>query len=307
MFARHEAASPKQETNASPAEIFKDRAETLGIEKAYQSFISDYADKEFSIQHPAMHEVGRALYQVAGLPGFGVCDASFAFGCYHSFLAQAIAENGLSIVPDLAEACRKKYGAGNETGCTHGIGHGVVEYLGSNNLAEALELCSKTGQTNPLFGCTSGAFMEYNQPTTFEGGVAYSNLRKPGDDLLAPCDSLSTEDWRSSCFFEIPLWWKGTIKDDVKIGNLCLKAEGARERESCFMGWGTIVAENSSYSVEKAGSICGLIKDVKGASECRFGIAMRWDADGKHSREGREICRGGDKEIEKKCLDIVPQ
>lgn len=274
----------------------------IGAEKAYQEFKKKYADKAFGVQHQAAHDAGRTLYDKVGTSGFSICDSSFAFGCYHALLGRAIADRGVGIIPDLASACRLRYGS-NDTGCKHGIGHGIMEFLGRKKLLQALELCKETGQTHPLFGCTSGVFMEYNNATIFRGGQAYPDIRPVNfKNLHEPCDSLISEDFRSSCYFEIGLWWKTVLGNDYsRVGNLCVEVDGSKERESCFRGWGTVVAENIDYNPSRAREVCNFIKDKFGAANCIAGAAMRFNSDGKHMDEGRELCEIIDKDVIADC------
>src|SRR3989344_4330329 len=135
----------------------------IGIEKTYRQFKSEYKDIHFGSQHTAAHIIGELIYEKAGIKGIIFCDATFAFGCYHSFFGNALANSGPDVIPEIDKSCIDKFGPFG-TGCQHGIGHGLMEYFGHENLLAALDACSVTFQKNPLFGCTSGVFMEYNVP-----------------------------------------------------------------------------------------------------------------------------------------------
>ncbi len=281
--------------------LWANRIDVVGGEKAYQEFVRNYASKPFDKQHAGAHIMGLLLYEKMGIAGLSACDPSFAFGCYHSFFGRAIAEEGTYIISKLAEECRSRYGEMG-TGCEHGIGHGIMEYVGSGKLTYALELCEKTKQKNPLFGCTSGVFMEYNDPTTFEKGIAH-RTRRPihPDNLQEPCDTVP-ERYRTSCYFEIPLWWKNVLgKNYEKIGNLCDKAVATEEKEACFKGWGTVVAENVDYEPIRARDICTMIDNNRGALFCQLGVALRFFGTGKHEEEGKEMCNYIGEDLSAQC------
>ncbi len=288
--------------NGTESSVLANRIDVVGGEKAYQEFVRDYASKPFDKQHEGAHIMGLLLYEKMGIEGFSACDSSFAFGCYHSFFGRALAEGGTDIISKLALGCRSRYGEMG-TGCEHGIGHGIMEYVGSGKLTYALELCDKTLQKNPLFGCTSGVFMEYNDPTTFENGIVYRKMRPINpDNLQEPCDTVP-EKYRTSCYFEIPLWWKNVLgKNYEKIGNLCDKATGKEEKEACFKGWGTVVAENVDYDPTRARDICNMINNKRGAMFCQLGVALRFFGTGKHKEEGKEMCGYLDKDLAIECL-----
>ena len=259
---------------------------------AYDEFKRLYADAPFASQHESAHILGALLYESQGLSGISICDESFAFGCYHGFFGRVIADKGTSIIPGLAQTCRDRFGA-LSTGCEHGIGHGIMEYTGRAHLLEGLALCKETKQANELYGCTSGLFMEYNSSMMFRNGVAYSDVR-PLDvkDPLAPCDSIVPAPYRTSCYFEIGLWWKGQVDSEYEtIGNWCTKAGTQAERDACYRGWGTVVAESVDHNPAEAKKICDLIHNSSGAAVCALGVASRFFPAG-YPQAAREMCSG---------------
>lgn len=272
----------------------------------YDEFKKNYADAPFATQHESAHIIGAVLYESKGIGGILICDESFAFGCYHGFFGRVIADKGTSIIPELAENCRGRFGA-QSTGCEHGIGHAIMEYTGRTKLLEALELCEQTKQANELYGCTSGLFMEYNSSMVFKEGVAYSDLR-PFDtkDPLAPCDSSVPTPYRTSCYFEIGLWWKGQLGTDYeKIGNLCAKADLQTERDACYRGWGTVVAESVDHNPAEAKRVCDLIHDSSGAAVCALGVASRFFPAG-YPQAAQEICTTLSGSLARECLSLSP-
>ena len=276
-------------TTENDAMRWADRINQVGADNAYKEFVDEYASVPFAEQHPAAHIIGKMLYKQSGISGLTVCDPSFAFGCYHGFFGRVIADRGTGIIPLLADSCRKRYGA-NSTGCEHGIGHGIMEYTGRSGLLEALQLCKGTEQANELYGCTSGLFMEYNSSMVFRDGVAYTDER-PLDmkNPLAPCDTVPTP-YRTSCYFEIGLWWKGQMGADYeKIGNLCTEAATGPERDACYRGWGTVVAESVGHTPAEAKRVCGLIRAPFGADTCALGVASRFFPAG-YPQAAQEMC-----------------
>jgi len=270
----------------------------------YAHFVAGLADKPFAEQHLAAHVMGQRLYEDLGVDGFGVCDESFAFGCYHAFFGGAIHDSGPEIVGELAEACRKRFGE-NSTGCEHGIGHGLIEQFGREGLLKALELCDITRQKHPLFGCTGGVFMEFNSAITFPKGDAIVDVRTPDPgNLHAPCTDVP-EKYRTSCYFEIGLWWKQALGDDyVKIGNMCRDATTVSERRACARGWGTVVAENVGYNAEQAHALCGSITDPPLSGECDLGVAMRFFGTGRYITEGKRMCEMIHTGLREECTSL---
>ena len=283
------------------ATIWKESIVAEGPARAYAEFKTEYEKKPFALQHIAAHTIGAALYDSVGTDGFSTCDESFAFGCFHGFFSRAVADKGAGIIATLADACRAKYGD-NATGCEHGIGHGIMEYLGFASLVKGLALCDETHQADPRFGCTSGVFMEYNDRISFSTTSAKNILRKPDSaNMHAPCNTVVPERFRDSCYFEIGLWWKDVLGPEYeKIGNMCADAPAAN-RESCWKGWGAVVAENVGYGAEKAKQLCGLIHEKRGAEFCDLGVAMRFFGTGTETRAGERMCEGLDADIALSC------
>lgn len=274
----------------TPAQ-WEERIRAVGSERAYKEFIDAFANSPFEQQHSGAHVFGALLYRVEGIDGMPTCDSSFAFGCYHAFFGEFIADRGTDAIGELAESCRTKFGDA-DTGCTHGIGHGIVENLGRERLTEAIALCQKTGQKDPLYGCSSGVFMEYNHSTIITKDGIRVDVRQPTEgDVHAPCYALVSEDARASCYFEIALWWRHLFGDDFKkIGNLCTTVPEKEMRPICFKGWGTTVAENVDYTVAGAKELCGLIENAEGVSWCQVGVALRFIGTGSHQKEAHELC-----------------
>lgn len=269
--------------------------------EAYEIMKAEYSRLPFAEQHEAAHLFGIALYDSEGQDGIAVCDAAFAFGCFHGFFARAVANTGTGIVGELAALCKAKFGR-NSTGCEHGIGHGIMEYTGRDGLAEALSLCEKTGQVHPLYGCTSGLFMEYNSAMMFRDGVAYRDVRPydPGEPL-APCDSKVPAKHRTSCYFEMGLWWKERLGDDyARIGDLCAQAATAEERDACYRGLGTVVAENVGHDAREAIRLCGQIDAHRGEQVCMLGVASRFYPAG-HPEEGALVCASLESPLDSEC------
>lgn len=295
FFARgpEKEASPPSTAEAQTVIYWKSRIEKLGTKKAYEEIKKYASDKPFGEGHTVAHIFGKLLYDTDGIDGFSICDEALSYGCYHSFLGRAVGDLGISAIPELAKECHDIYGDA-DTGCKHGIGHGIMEHEGRGNLLKALELCKETDQKQPLFGCTSGLFMEYNTAMMFRGGEAYVDVRSVDPKKpYAPCDTLESSDFRASCYFEIGLLWKHAYGDDfAKIAGLCSALPNEDDAYACAQGWGTVVAENVDHESEKARAACDLMKGERIATGCRVGVAMRWNGDGVHARQAGEMCAG---------------
>lgn len=276
---------------------------SLGGEAAYQFFKDQYLKKYPKNIHYITHIFGEQLYKKEGLSGVTVCDGYFAYGCYHGFIISAIQDKGVEIVLQLSEECIRKNGP-QETGCRHGIGHGLLEYLGGNQLQKALEICSTLQKVSPL-GCTQGVFMEYNRPGMMGMSNQFLGLRKLEDEkkLLEPCSSLP-EKFMISCYYEQSQWWVGVLQGDYKrIGTLCAGLGGKDVSKSCVLGVGVIAGQQTEYNIEKTISLCSQMPDVNSQVDCRSGAGWVFKVNPNFRDQAVQMCTDLKAGYMGKCLD----
>jgi len=242
------------------------RMDAVGQVLAYAEFKAEFAEVSYGKQHAASHIFGELLYDKLGIDGVSVCDSAFAFGCYHAFFGKAVAVEGIEVLPRFHRACIEKFGD-LSLPCRHGIGHGIITFIGEDNILDALELCA-TLSDEPLGGCTSGVFMEYNFRTMSDptGQAALTRPLKESDPY-EPCRSLP-EEFRQSCFFEMPQWWGSIYAGDYeKVGQLCSQVEG-NARSACFMGAGNYIAPFTDHDVEKTIFQCNKMPSAEASALC---------------------------------------
>lgn len=280
-----------------------ERMEEIGSAKAYEEFKKTYAHENFGTQHSLAHVMGELLYEEEGIAGLAVCDSDFAFGCYHSFFGRALSEQGLEVIPELDKVCVDKYGPLG-TGCLHGIGHGLREYMGEDKLVEALEACALTTQLKDLFGCTSGVFMEHNVPIVITDDAApYTTARKLNpENPYEPCNTIVPTRFRKSCYYEMPQWWNQVVNFDYKkVGELCAGIEDKEESKSCYLGAGNVAAPSAQYNVAETIKRCNLMPDEEGVLLCRSGASWSFFAEPTARHLSPELCKGLGPEVESQC------
>lgn len=242
LYIAHQIALQIEETQETAGErppwgIFLENGDTKGaVEVLYQ-----YAEnKNSQKQHDLAHQFGEDLYNYKGAKGLGYCTSEYNFGCYHEFLALAILEKGLSITQELNKTCQNK--SLNFFSCQHGLGHGILTYLGyeKESLHEALEVCLIL-KAPPVNGCFGGVFMEYNMRTMIKSEILGPRVAS-GDDLGELCNNV--EDYaKKSCVYWISQWWQYIFShlsysdSFTKMGNLCLEFNNDLH-PYCFYGIG---------------------------------------------------------------------
>lgn len=283
-------------------EHWRERINSLGADAAYEAFKADNESTPYGMQHAKAHLFGDVLYQVEGVAGVSTCDTAFAFGCYHSFFGRAIATEGLGVIHELDRACIDAYGL-KGLGCQHGLGHGVLSYVGEENLDAALDECDTLTWDGPIGGCTSGVFMEYNFRTMEDpSGVS---VREPEDGALhAPCRSID-EAFRLACYFEQPQWWQALFRDGegfVRVGELCGEVVDAAERRVCYMGTGNAISSVSNASIDRVIEECTHMPSSEGRTQCLTGGAWIISADPDRTEPWERICEDLTGSARETCL-----
>lgn len=265
----------------------------------YSSFQKKNAAAPQTRQHFSAHVMGGLLADALGTKGITVCDASFGFGCFHGFFARLISSGGTALISSLDQECVAKYGPFG-TGCQHGIGHGVLEYVGYTNLSKALELCKETTQKVPLLGCVTGVFMEYNTPLAgAENGLIPDRRKFDPDHPYEPCTSVAPE-YQGSCYLELGHWLVSSVGTDISnLERVCGGLSGDA-RKYCFLGIGDVTAPMHSYSLSESTAFCDQFTET-GALYCRAGVSWALFANPEYRPNAKAACTFTDAEKSAEC------
>ena len=264
--------SPKTTSSKDLREELRNSLQEKRGRDAFDKLKKEYLDENYSLQHSAAHIFGEELFDAHGVVGIEVCDEAFGFGCFHGFFSRAVSGNGIEIARSLDEVCVEKFGL-EGLGCPHGIGHGLGEYFGPENLSQQLSVCGSLAWQGELFGCQQGVFMEFNFPTEFGSDGATPKVREVNEeDLFFPCGGVETK-FKKACFFELPYWWDQVFSHDYEIiGEYCgeLTADLA---PYCFKGAGAASLEIGGFAVERSVSDCKSMPDAVSTTLCLSGAS----------------------------------
>jgi len=299
-----------QNTEKKPVKdmaIWENQIANKGGKKAYDQFKNAYSTKSFSVAHLASHIFGASLYKIEGASGITTCDDSFSFGCYHGFFSQAIAINGLQVVKKLSQTCDDKFGLKYSSPCKHGIGHGLVEFLGhdKDHLIQALESCKTKDlkdKQEQHFGCYSGVFMEYNFPIYIGANNAEMGIREMGEnEPYETCETIP-ERYKSSCYFSIGQWWEKVYSYDYdKLGEFCNKIPNITYADTCFKGIGNVVGPSSNYNPEEIIKRCAKMPTSEGVSWCVSTAAWTVLEQTKNKNDAIATCKNLNSDQKKLC------
>jgi len=280
---------------------WENRIKGAGGKQAYgefkQAYLSDYPNNI----HYIAHIFGTALYKTEGTKGMTHCDSNFAYGCYHGFILKALSESGDSIVSKLNQTCIENIRR-DETGCRHGIGHGLLEYFGHNNLEKALKLCASIQNVTPL-GCTQGVFMGYNRPMS-DNENKFLEVRSldQESEIYKPCEDLPDE-FQISCYYEQSQWWTKLFSQNYsKVGNLCESLKKSRTQIACYLGVGVIAGQTTGFNVEKTIENCTKMPNMLSNIYCRSGAGWVFKANPNYKKQAALLCEGLKETDEEFCI-----
>lgn len=282
-------------TSASSEKEWQARIATIGGRAAYKELERSVRFFDEGKKHTQAHFFGGALYEVDGLAGLSVCDTQFSYGCFHEFLGRAIADLGISSVRELNALCFQALGS-NGLSCQHGIGHGVQAFFGYTepDLLEALDACADVAHIDPIGGCYSGVFMEYN----FQTSLGEQAVTRTSDNKDSPCDVV-VDRYRDACVFSQPQWWYQSIvapKEDPytfsSLGGYCESlARTSSEIEQCYRGIGNIVPQVAEYNPARTRALCEAVStDSKRRLWC-FSSAANSIGVTTTIRDAEQVCR----------------
>lgn len=210
--------------------------------------------------HLLNHESGEFAYKKYGSAGIAYCKDYFLGSCYHGVVLETIAHDGTAGLAHIS-ACWKA----NETvriQCAHGIGHGLLAWVGYKHLPQALALCDQLAQDVegfPTFNCYDGVFME--NIWAIHSGTTSPDQWARKEDPYYPCDDPRIEDaWEAGCWAEQPsLVYQATNGDIETVSNLCDSLGESALKTQCFEGLARQIHPAAQGSAEKVAELCGRV------------------------------------------------
>ena len=277
----------------------------VGPEAGYRGLKKSYEHEVFMVQHSAIHLFGALFYEKFGLKGIRYCDNSFGFGCFHSFFATASSKEGNNMLFDLDKECDRISDRVDVFTCQHGIGHSLLAHgqMSDKELLNALGLCDTLSHKEPISGCKSGAFMEYNfrSMASIERAGAMTMRSFDIHAPYAPCSWLP-DVFLEACHFAQTQWWDNVLDHDyARMGKLCAAITNEKYLISCFMGVGNVASEYVNYDVPSVITICKKMPMKKGAEECLVNASWTFWSESRLRDKVPEICKQADEAVRIRC------
>jgi hypothetical protein len=255
-------------------ETWKNKLDRAKPDQVYSEFKKAYHNINTNDAHTYSHIFGALLYINLGVKGIDICDSDFAYGCYHSFMAKAIEEQGTSVIYTLSRHCEDNLLdlQSVTTGCQHGVGHGILSYYGYtlHSLSHAVSVCQGFETPDERKACEAGVYMEYDFRTMLlDEGVRREFVQS---DPYDPCDKLEKK-LQYSCYYWHMQWVIDTfytrmsIDDEFKeIGKMCSEIKETDNKQQCFSGAGHFVGQYVYWDIPIAAKVCKEFSDYGNAA-----------------------------------------
>ena len=253
--------------------------------------------------HTLAHIIGNNIYKKNSFVGIGICDPTFAYGCYHGVTEQFLLNEGPEKIRETMGMCRDIFPSKlqkNELpyySCIHGIGHGLLTW---NNLVleKALYDCDRLDEQERSY-CYDGVFMEFSSSApqnSFDtqnlwsvctdlnekyamGCARYLPSMLQGkflmtqDDTITFCKSAPTKTLRDGCTdnFAFSLAYTGNDTINV-IESTCKKIDTEEYQSRCITtAAGELVFQGYQDSKENANKLCDSLSN-KWQVECHESV-----------------------------------
>ncbi len=219
--------------------------------------------------HELAHIIGNESYRESGIEGVKICDATFAFGCFHGVTEAMLLKEGPSKIKEIEKECLELFPPGisqDNTGCIHGTGHGIYTWEGGD-LKKSLADCDIISEPYRQY-CYDGVFMENSTAS----GVQVFDPKDPWKF----CTDLNERYHRNCARYQSQVFL-GTNRgaDSSKVvGGYCAQGTSLLLRETCYESLGYYVAQNSLGDPMAAWNSCSTIKGAEGVAICTTGAAI---------------------------------
>lgn len=216
--------------------------------------------------HEMAHIIGNASYKKSGLKGIGICDATYAYGCFHGVTEGMLLKEGTSKVKDIENGCLAMFPpqvSEDYTGCIHGTGHGLYTWEGGD-IKKALLDCDMVSEPYRQY-CYDGVFME---------NASSGEMKKDlGNDPWKFCTDLD-ERYHHNCARYQSQFFFMVLKDPELVGKNCSLGNTKILRETCYESLGYYIAQQYVGVPSKIIVDCAKMPTKEGIAICTTGSAI---------------------------------
>jgi hypothetical protein len=253
---------PQVQTEQQAENMLEEIAASTGVNAAFQYLKTSWGDRPIQA-HVLAHLIGKIAYEQLGKNGIRICDPSFAFGCYHGFLAALVQDLGDRGIDIARTGCHALPHQGDVIACLHGIGHGVMEWKGE--IHRAIARCEQFPLTERAY-CFDGAYMDFDIDAMEYGDRTVTSTENPwsfctGNRMPKNAQPMCI---RNQTFLLISM---GKTPQDVAVACASLPAE---LKEMCISSIGIYSADKKGRSAEMTERTCASFPAAKDVTDCEI-------------------------------------
>ena len=266
--------------------MITEMAQKDGVGASYQYLKVGWEKKPLQA-HELAHLIGRLDYEQLGVRGITLCDANFAFGCYHGFFEVMLKEQGTTGVEVARQACIALTGDEIIQACLHGMGHGIM--ASKDSIPDSLTQCSLFPK-DERFSCFDGIFMEYNMGIMEKRS---STTIPTQDDPWKFCE-VTLKEARPACIrnqatyilASHALAQESTIHSCTTLPN--------EEKKMCISSVGYFAGDRRNGSADDIKNFCGALDASEDYSYCIFSAVseMSFQSHHDHLVVMKNLCEG---------------
>ncbi|OGI67204.1 hypothetical protein A3A05_00565 [Candidatus Nomurabacteria bacterium RIFCSPLOWO2_01_FULL_41_12] len=223
--------------------------------------------------HEFAHIVGNLAFEKFSLDGIKVCDATFAFGCFHGVTEKMLLSEGLGVIKSIENGCLEIFPPDKSqdyTSCIHGTGHGVYSFEGGD-MKEALIDCDIISEPYRQY-CYDGVFMERSS----QPDAKIFDNKNPWKF----CTDLPERYHRNCARYQSQIFLGafGSLGSVKAVGKNCALGSSVLLRETCYESLGYYIAQQSLGKMSEILESCKQMPNTDGQSEggeiCMMGGAI---------------------------------
>lgn len=253
--------------------------------------------------HPLSHKIGNiALHVYGSVPKAApeylpVCHSGYYHGLLEEYLSNAPSyEEGIKVVCGAPAD-----GYFNWFQCTHGLGHGVMQYR-EDEVPQSLKDCDLVDPANqgPEI-CYGGVFME-NITTEEKTGHRSKYTRK--EDPIYPCNAVE-ERYKSACYFLSSSMILKLNGWDFEKGFKTCDTSEKTYRWLCYQSMGRDVAGSTLRNNEQSKRLCLLGTSDEARQHCYFGAVRDFINEKGEFDTAIGFCNFIDEAYRQKCHEAI--
>lgn len=266
FFERYEAdrlleSIVAEHDDAVRSDLYEGLIERVGLIEAQEMLYTSGIPFN-GTSHLLNHTAGTYAYTQYGAEGILKCKDYFLQSCYHGFLIEFIAANGIESIGTVVAICDRA-GVQVASQCAHGIGHGLLAWVGYKNLIDAFEWCDTIHDNHPTLQvgqCHNGVAMENNWAVHENGAPSPDRWVDPEDPYFPCSDPRIKAAWQDGCWQNQASVMVQLFEGDyAKTYEWCAKVPDPQHRDACLNNLARQIHPEAQGDPRRIDELCSIM------------------------------------------------